>query len=409
MNEEIKSAIEAGLAEVKSKVETATKETASQFEAKMAEVQSKLDEAKSAGVDKETIEKMQEHLDSLDIKMQKVGKNGGSEDMSLKDAFATISGDISKSLGPEAKSQSDIKAKFEMKAVGNISFGNFLNGSYGLLNTQTLPGVERVTPLQDFWFRNIFPTAQTDSEVIQFLKYVGGEGAAAIWDERAETLVEKPLVDLDFDKASENVVWIAALANAHRGMLMDAPFLNSFVPQELVYGERGLLVAENAYIWAKLVANSTAYSGSLTNPLERVYDAAFGQLKDYRRAASHILMNNRDELKYIAFNKASGSGEYDLPIGSVTVVNGKLQINGVTVLGTPDIPVGKFMAIDNRVGTFFNRLSPEVEVSNQHKDNFSKNMVTFRAEERVALMVKNNKGVIYGDLNASATTTTTTV
>ena len=71
MTDEIKTAIEAGLAEVKHKVDTATKETASQLEAKLADVQSKLDEAKANGIDKDVINKMQEHLDALDIKMQK--------------------------------------------------------------------------------------------------------------------------------------------------------------------------------------------------------------------------------------------------------------------------------------------------------------------------------------------------
>lgn len=400
---EVKELLEKGLAEVKTQVDSANEKTAGEVKSlteQVTELKAQLETAKEAGATKEYAEKMQEQLDALDIKMQKLNKGTSNEVVSFDAVFAGMADEIVEGVGNESKTATSFKKRFETKAVGNISFPNFANASYGMITTQTLPGIVQAPVTWELYFRNIFPNAQTDSGTIQYLKYTGGEGAAAIWDEKAETLLEKPLVDTDFDKASENVVWIAALANTHRGMLMDAPFLRSFVPNELVYGSRGLFAAENAYIWAKIVANSTAYNGTATVPVERLYDAAFGQLGDNRFSATHILLNHRDMINLIAFNKATGSGEYDLPIGTVVVNNGRLFINGVQVIGSPDVPAGKFAAIDNRVGTFFNRMSPEVEVSTEHKDNFSKNLVTFRAEERVALMITNNAGIIYGDLEA---------
>lgn len=405
---EVKELLEKGLAEVKTQVDSANEKTAGEVKSltdQVTELKAQLETAKEAGATKDYAEKMQEQLDALDIKMQKMNKGTSTENVSFDAVFAGMAEEIVEGVGNESKTSTSFKKRFETKAVGNISFPNFANASYGMITTQTLPGIVQAPVTWELYFRNIFPNAQTDSGTIQYLKYTGGEGAAAIWDEKAETLLEKPLVDTDFDKASENVVWIAALANTHRGMLMDAPFLRSFVPNELVYGSRGLFAAENAYIWAKIVANSTAYNGTNTVPVERLYDAAFGQLGDNRFSATHILLNHRDAINLIAFNKAAGSGEYDLPMGAVSVNNGKLYINGVQVIGSPDVPAGKFAAIDNKVGTFFNRMSPEVEVSTEHKDNFSKNLVTFRAEERVALMITNNAGIIYGDLSATTTTT----
>lgn len=349
---------------------------------------------------------MQAQFDKLatDFNEQKHDKNVLGKETSLKTAFATIVPEITKDLSKFAGNSNPFRSVMSMKAVGDITFGNFGTGAYESITTQTLPGVERDLPLNDFWFRNILPNATTQSEIIRFLRYTGGEGGAAIWDERANPLVAKPEVDMDFVLETEEVIWIAATARTHRGMLMDAPFLNSFIPQELVYGELGILVAENAYIWDKLVDNSTVYDNgsSLTVPVERIYDAAFGQLKDYRRMPTHILLNHRDELEFIAFNKADGSGEYDLPNGTVTVVNGRLYINGVRVIGVPEVPRGKFMVLDNRVTTFFSRLSPDVQISGEDRDNFIKNLVTFRAEERIATIVKNVRGVIYGDLEAGS-------
>lgn len=399
--------LEALVQEVKSGLEgfkTSANQTIADQKTAIEALTAKMTEIEKLGGVSVELETLKKDFNTLVADLNEKDKQPkGDESVTLKKAFSGIVKDMQEELKGFTKNTNAFSKTFQMKAVGDITFGNFGAGSYEALTTQTLPGFERDLPLQDFWFRNILPVASTESEVIRFLRYDGGEGAAAIWDERANPLEAKPQIDLDFSLESEDVIWIAGTARTHRGMLMDAPFLNTFIPQELVYGDRGILVAENQYIWSKLVANSTAYDNgsSLTVPVERIYDAAFGQLKDYRRMPTHILMNHRDELKYIAFNKATGSGEYNLPEGTVTVVNGKLYINGVRVIGVPDIPVGKFMVLDSRATTFFSRLSPEVQTSAEDRDNFIKNLITFRAEERAAMIVKNIKGVIYGDLLAA--------
>lgn len=400
LNEALEN-IKSQVAELDKSAEVKATEIKTELEAKMDALAQEL---KNSAVSAEYVEKMQTQLDEMSVKMNQKTVEVTAEEVSFKAAFSNVAKEIVEKYGEEAKKTSDFKGSFEMKAAGNISFNNFGTGAYGMITTETLPGVYNAVPTPSFWLRSIFPNSSTTSETIQYLKYTGGEGAAAIWDEKAETLVEKPLVDADFVKASESVVWIAGIAHTHRGMLMDAPFLNTFIPQQLVYGDRGIMVAENAYIWAKIVANSTAYNGTKTIPVERIYDAAFGQLPTSYFNCTHILMNHRDVINAIAFNKAVGSGEYDLPAGTVTVVNGQLNINGVQVIASPVIAQGKFVALDNKVATFYNRMSPEVQMSGEHDKNFTKNMVTFRAEERVALAVYNSAGIIYGDLQGTTST-----
>src|SRR5699024_1501793 len=100
--------------------------------------------------------------------------------------------------------------------------------------------------------------------------------------------------------------------------------------------------------------------GSQTGMINMIYDAAFGQLKDNRHNPTVILANNRDVVNEIALNKATGSGEYDLPPGLVNSVGDKLSIGGVPVVGTNDIPAGNFIALDGTQTAFVNRMSPEV-------------------------------------------------
>ena len=62
------------------------------------------------------------------------------------------------------------------------------------------------------------------------------------------------------------------------------------------------------------------------------------------------------------------------------------------------MPEGEFM-----VGAFsiaaqvIDRMATEVLISSEDRDNFIKNMLTVRAEERVALAVKIPEAIVYGE------------
>ena len=109
-------------------------------------------------------------------------------------------------------------------------------------------------------------------------------------------------------------------------------------------------------ITSVLDTNSTAYDNRKTIAVEQIYDAAFGQIKDYYFNATHILMNHRDVVDLI-LNKATTSGEYDLPPGTVSFAAGQLTIGGIPVLGLPQIAPGDWYVMDNTQVYFLNRMS----------------------------------------------------
>src|SRR5690606_19149853 len=222
----------------------------------------------------------------------------------------------------------------------------------------------------------------------------------AVWDETATPLADKPEVDFDFELVTETVDWIAGYTRIHRSMLDDVDFLRSYIPNQLIYGDRGLFVAENALIYSALSNAATAYDGTASVPVERVLDAAFGQLVDSYMSPTHILLNNRDFLNLIRFNKAGGSDEYDLPGGSITQVGGQYYLDGVPVLAVPSVSAGEFIVLDNRHTQFVSRMAPEIQWSDEDRDNFVKNLVTVRAEERAAVLILNEAAIISGTLEA---------
>lgn len=403
---EIQEAIETASKAIKEKAEGAASQAADALEkAKsllddMGKKASTEDLEKAKSELEEKIKGLQTQADKLSAKVNSPEfKKADGEKFNFKSAFGDGLEPKAKELASYAGSKSKLDTSFEMKAVGDMSLANFADGSYTNLTTDFRQQVYQ-SPFAPYWLRNVLPNISTDKGSIQYVRENGGEGAAALWDPTPVGGVrpDKPQVDFDFTKVTEDIEWIPAIARVPREMLDDASFLRSYIPNELLYGRRGIFVAENAFIINKLSTNSTAYDGTKTVPVERIYDAAFGQIRDNYFMATHILMNHRDAVNYIALNKAVGSGEYDLPVGTVVVINGQLTIGGVPVIGVPNLPSGEFMVIDNRVTQFVSRLSPEVRVFEEDRDNVIKNLVTFRAEERMGVLVLDTLGIISGDL-----------
>ena len=121
--------------------------------------------------------------------------------------------------------------------------------------------------------------------------------------------------------------------------------------------------------------------------LEQIIDAAYGQVTEAGHSANAVVLNARDAIG-IYLNKATGSGEYDVP-GGVGFVNGRLTIAGLQVVQVPTAQMasGDFLVGDFNAAQLITRLNPEIRFFEQDEDNVQKNMITIRIEERIALPV----------------------
>lgn len=346
---------------------------------------------------KDAFASMQSQFDELATKFSEGGKD--KPKVTFKSAFSNSLNEVKDKLSVFAKKATEkMDETIELK---DMDFDNFSEGALETLTSQTLPGIY-ANPWSQLWLRNIFPNATTEAALIKYLQEDAeaneDNGAADIWDGSLpiDELLAKPDVDFSFTDKSAEVSWIAGVTRIKREMLDDIAFLRSYIPQQLVYGKRGILVRENTLILATMNANSVAYNGSQGILIEALIDAAFGQLVDNYHQPTHILMNNREALKII-FNKASGSGEYDLPAAVQVTPLGTLTIGGVPVIGLPQFAAGTAFALDARQSLFLSRMSPEVRFFEQDRDNVIKNLITIRAEERAAHLVFDPSSIVKVD------------
>ena len=68
------------------------------------------------------------------------------------------------------------------------------------------------------------------------------------------------------------------------------------------------------------------------------------------------------------------------------------------LVATQAMTIDKFLVGNfDRAATLYDRWTPRVEVSTEHDDFFTKNLVAILAEERIALAPKNAAALTYGD------------
>lgn len=290
-----------------------------------------------------------------------------------------------------------------LKAVGDMSIANnFPNATPFIQDVRTglIPNVyDRV------WIADILPQGTSSGNSVLYPKENGGEGGVALWSGTGD----KAEVDFDLTSQAAFFKWLAGYVIVDREMLDDIPWLTSYLQNKLLIS---LKIAENNFVLngatgtnpvQGLLAAATPYNGTFTNKVDRIIDAGYGQIvedtKQFYRPTNTIL-NPRDAVA-IGLNKADGSGEYDLPNGSVAFSNGRLEIGGLINVDSTDMEKGKFLTFDRNAIMFLRRLSPEIRMF-EDAELAKQNKIMFRIEERVTQAIFNDDALVTGDLTAVA-------
>jgi len=312
---------------------------------------------------------------------------------------------IKKSLEASIKDNAEALRKYRSGtmdlAVKAITPASFDVDDYPSLTTQMQPLYRN--PYAPVYLRNIFPNISTSGSNVTIWKQGAVTGEAAIWRRGTVTPggtdADKPEVTPTWEKEVVSVDWIAGITHIQREVLDDVDFVATEIPYALIYGASGILAAENKMIMDYIALNNVDYATPAgatgpANSLETVLAAAFGQLGDSYMAPTHILINNWDYLNYMAFNKASGSGEYDHPPVNVQFVNNQVFINNLQAVPAPGLAAGTAYVIAADHSRFISRMGIQTAISQEHSDNFTKNMVTYRAEVRSGFFTYNDNSII---------------
>jgi HK97 family phage major capsid protein len=283
-------------------------------------------------------------------------------------------------------------------AVANITTGGTAGtGAVGDgVAPDRLAGI--ITPSnRPMTIRNLLMQGRTASNVVQFVQETGFQNMAAPVAEGGA----KPQSDLTLELIDANVRTIAHWMKASNQVLADIPLLQSYIDGRLRYGlqyeeELQLLTGDGTgQNLPGLIGQATAYDTALTQDDDQQIDLlrrAMLQVRIAEYRASAVVLNPIDWAIIETLKDANGRYIFGDPNGLRPPA-----IWGKPVVDTNAMPQGHFL-----VGAFdvaaqvFDREDANVQVSTEDGDNFTKNMVTIRAEERLALAVYRPQSFVYG-------------
>jgi len=369
------------------------------IEKKQVEIDAML---KSAGTESkaavEAAEKAVQELKSLGDRMLEIEQ---------KNADAVLRGKVEevKSLGQSFASSDEFKAFAEGRtSKARIELKNTITGQSGspAANSDTIVAPQRQSGIvsgayRSLRIRDVLPFGTTTSNLVEYTRELAFTNSAA---ETAEG-VTKPESALTFELVSAPVKTIAHWLKLSKQVMDDAPALASYVDTRLRYGvelriDQQLLngngTGQNIGGLTKS-GNFTAFTPvSGDNGIDSINKAIYAvAAADYQATA--IILNPAD---WGAIERTkSTTGEYEFaPNMAMTPT-----LWGLPVVVTNTMTAGKFMvgAMDI-AAQVWNRQGVTVEMSEADDTNFQKNLVTVRAESRLALAIYRPASIQYGSL-----------
>ena len=363
---------------------------------------------------------MEKYHGQLDEK-SKVDGEVKNEVKSLAEEFAKINADITamgQKMSEGFKGQEDTRVVTAGEEfVKSEQFKSFLsqNNRSALIrmevkNTVT-SGDTTVFPFQkpgvisgDFTpvtIRQVLPSIAVSSNMVNALR-------EATWNNSAAGVTQaaaKPESDITFEQYNVPVQTIAHWIKVSNQLLSDAPAIAAYINTRLRDGlaqevDKQLLNGNGtAPTLSGLTdtGNFTAYSAVSDDLLVDAINRAKYQLWAIGRAPDTVIVNPADWGAMERTREGAGTGMYlyGLP-GQFAGVNPF----GVRVVMSNNMTQGKFLIGQlNGSAMVYNREGSTVEMG-YINDDFTKNLVTIRAEERLGLGVDRPTGILYGNFTA---------
>ena len=385
------------LTELATKFATATdqvKEVAEEMKGKMAKgeqlSQAAIDKADEALV---VMNEMKLRIEELEQKGAR--RPSGDEDYrTLGEKFADS--DAVKQL--QADPRGVKQAKLEIKAnITSATTG--ANGSAGALIPQHRLGGIIAPPNRHLTVRDLLMAGTTSSNAITYMRETGFTNNAAIQQNEGD---KKAQSDIKFDEQTVNVATLAHFFKASRQILDDEQQLASHINGRLIYGlklveEQQLLNGDGLSGNLKgIITQATAFNDKATmakyTNIDQLRLAMLQAVLAEYPASGHVL-NPIDWAKIELAKDDSARYIIGNPQGAATPT-----LWGLPAVATQAMQAGKFLTGAFDLGAqIFDRQDSTVMVGFEN-DDFTRNLVTILAEERLASVVYRPEAFIHGTL-----------
>ncbi|MEU5748231.1 phage major capsid protein [Streptomyces sp. NPDC047726] len=303
-----------------------------------------------------------------------------------------------------------IRADIEGKSIFSLSAGQVTHQVLG--SAQNLGITER--PFRKFHIRDLFPKSSTKQAVLYGARETGWTNNAKQVKERyaadgtspatgadTDTWGRAPRSKLSLTPVMYPVAEVAHLLDAHKNILSDEPRLKTFINSRMV---EGVKYAED---WDLLhsVGDGQSLTGIYNTPGVQQYtglntDQYSVQI---RRAITKALLAEYDPTGIVLSPsmweevevEEDKNGAFRVAIAVAIGAEKKvwrLNVVETTAMADDDFLIGAF----GLGAQLHDRENVSVTVSSENGENFEKGLITFRADERLALEVPRPESFVIG-------------
>jgi HK97 family phage major capsid protein len=326
---------------------------------------------------------------------QKLDRVRGGDDADRKSAGELFTNDerVKSFLGNEPSSgKVDVRIKATLTSLTTDAAGSVGDA----IAPTRLPGILPL-PQRRLTVRDLLSTGRMDGNALEYVKETGFVNNAAPVAEGAA----KPSSDMKLDLVTTSAKVIAHWMKASKQVLSDVSQLRSIIDQRLLYGlayveESQLLNGDGTgQNLAGITPQATAYSAPITLSSPTSIDMIRlmhlqAALAEY--PSTGTVMHPSDWAWIETLKDSTGRYIIGNPQGGIAPT-----LWGLPVVATQAMTIDKVLVGAFQLGAqVFDRWDARVETGFVN-DDFTKNLVTILAEERLALAVYRPEAFIYGD------------
>lgn len=391
------------LTEVTNQIATASSEFSKTAESALAEAQKT---GVLAAATKDSVDKQAVELNALKEAQRALQASVGEVQQEMACMPLTNATAVIKSAGRCVTESEQIKLLSSSIEGGrriNVPVKSALTSgdvAEGVVEPQRIPGID-TKPKQRLFIRDLILPGTMDSSSLTWVQQTGFTNNAKVVPENTA----KPYSEITFAVKHTPVVTIAHMFKASKQILDDFKQLQSTVDGELRYGLK--YVEENEILFGD-GTQGTHLDGIV--PQASAFDPKFAVEKQTGIDVLRLAMLQAQLARY----PASGHVLHFIDWAKIELSKDELgryiianpaALTTPTLWGLPIVAtehaafIGKFLTGAFNAGAqLFDREQSNVVISSENVDDFEKNMISIRCEERLALAVYRPEAFIHGDL-----------
>ncbi|WP_167162977.1 phage major capsid protein [Streptomyces sp. MBT27] len=340
---------------------------------------------------------------------QHYGAPSGTEYKSLGDMFLE-SDAYKRAASSDFRDRPFIRAEMEGKSIWSLSAGTQTHQALGTGQQLQMTELQR----RKMHVRDLFPSAKTKSAYLLGVRETGWVNNAAQVRERtaadgispptgadSDVFGRAPRSKLTLEPVMYPVAEVAHLIDAHKNILSDDARLKSFINSRLT---EGVKFAED-FDLLHSVGDGQKLTGLFNVPGVQQYT---GVAKDkysvqMRRAITKSLLAEYEPSGVVLSPsmweqvevEEDSTGAFRVAIQ--VAVGAVKQVWRIPVVETTAMPDGQYLLGSFGMGAqLYDRENVSVTVSSENSDNFERGVITFRADERLALEVPRPESFVIG-------------